>query len=224
MITCIPGILDRTGLQQARALVAQAQFVDGGATAKGRARERKHNEQLRKDPSGSSKELDKLVIEALYGSEAFQVAAFPRSIHPPTISRYKPGMQYGLHADNAFIGTTHKVRSDLSVTLFLSNPEDYDGGELIVTSGEGQEEVKLLAGEAVVYPSGTLHRVNAVTRGERLAAVTWVQSYVRSQEQRELLGDLRAMSKHLNDTDPESRAADLGVKTYYNLLRMWSDG
>lgn len=223
MIVCIPNILDRTGLQQARALAARAEFIDGGATAKGRARERKQNEQARRDPSGHS-EIETLVMEALYGSKAFQVTAFPRSIHPPTISRYKPGMQYGLHADNAFIGTKYKVRSDLSVTLFLSNPEDYDGGELIITSGGGQQEVKLLAGEAVVYPSGTLHRVNAVSRGERLAAVTWVQSYVRSQEQRELLGDLRVMSKHLNEHDPESHAADLGVKTYYNLLRMWSDG
>ena len=224
MITCIPNILDKAGLDKAKAMISRMQFIDGGGTAKGRARDRKRNEQVHKDPTFGSKELDSFLIEALHASEAFQVAAFPRHILPPTISRYKPGMEYGLHADNAFVGGANRLRTDLSVTLFLNDPESYDGGELIITTGAGQEEVKLLAGEAVVYPSGTLHRVNPVTRGERLAAITWVQSYVRSIEQRELLGDLREMSKHLNEFDPESRAADLGVKTYYNLLRMWSDG
>lgn len=224
MITCIPNVLDRAGLEKAKAMISRMQFVDGGTSAKGRARDRKHNEQIYKDPNLGARELEGFLIEALHASEAFQVAAFPRHVFPPTISRYRPGMEYGLHADNAFIGGAGKLRSDLSLTLFLNDPESYDGGELIITSGAGQEEVKLLAGEAVLYPSGTLHRVNAVSRGERLAAITWVQSYVRSQEQRELLGDLRTMSKHLNEVDPDSHAADLGVKTYYNLLRMWSDG
>lgn len=225
MITCIPNVLDRQGLDKAKAMIARMPFVDGGATAKGRAKDRKQNEQIRKDPALGAQELDRFLIEALHASEDFQVAAFPRHVLPPTISRYRPGMQYGLHADNAFVGGLNaRMRSDLSVTLFLNDPENYDGGELIITTGAGQEEVKLMAGEAVVYPSSSLHRVNAVTRGERLAAITWVQSYVRGIEQRELLADLRTMSKRLNEIDPDSPAADVGVKAYYNLLRMWSDG
>lgn len=225
MITCIPNVLDRQGLEKVKAMIARMPFVDGGTTAKGRAKDRKQNEQIRKDPALGAQELDRFLIEALHASEAFQVAAFPRHVLPPTISRYRPGMQYGLHADNAFVGGIHsRMRSDLSVTIFLNDPESYDGGELIIAAGAGQEEVKLMAGEAVVYPSSSLHRVSPVTRGERLAAITWVQSYVRGTEQRELLADLRTMSKRLNEIDADSHAADVGVKAYYNLLRMWSDG
>ena len=153
----------------------------------------------------------------------FQEFAVPQVIRNPLISRYKPGMQYGLHVDNALMGTGSKVRSDLSCTVFLNEPEDYEGGELTIRTHWGEQEIKLRAGEAVVYPSSSLHRVNSVTSGERIAAVTWIQSHVRSGEQREVLYDLKQIVKKLAKAAPDDPETDLAFKTYSNLLRMWSE-
>lgn len=222
MLICIPDVLEWAEVKKIRAMVGEAAFKDGKLTAGYRAKRVKNNLQLDKNAPGAQ-EAKTIVLAGLKRNKAFQVAALPRTIRPPLISRYREGMSYGPHVDDALMPGDPKVRSDLSITVFLSGPEDYDGGELVMDSPFGTQEIKLPAGAAVVYPSSTLHHVAAVTRGERLAAVTWVRSYVRDAAQRELLHDLHSVQKKMADAIPDAAETDLAFKTYSNLMRMWSE-
>jgi PKHD-type hydroxylase len=222
VLATIDAVLDWPTLKTLRKALADGSFVDGQKTAGFRAKRVKHNEQLT-TKGGQRGELDNLVMDALRRNREFQHVAFPRTIQRPLFSRYTTGMDYGFHVDDALMGRGGKIRSDLSVTVFLSNPDDYEGGELEMASPYGPQEVKLLAGSAVVYPSSTLHRVKPVISGERLAAVTWVQSYVGDPARRELLYELDKVRRRLGEVDPEGPETDLAFKTYANLLRMWSD-
>ena len=139
------------------------------------------------------------------------------------ISRYQGGMNYGFHVDDALMAGNPRLRSDISITVFLNDPGDYEGGELIIASPFGEQEVKLPAGAAVVYPSATLHQVAPVTSGARLAAVTWARSYVRDAAQREMLADLLAVQRKIAEVAPDAPETDLAFKTHSNLLRMWSE-
>ncbi len=163
------------------------------------------------------------MLAALKRSQTFQRATLPRTIRPPLISRYRAGMNYGLHVDNAMMGRGVKERSDISVTVFLSDPGDYDGGELVIDEVHEAREIKLPAGAAVVYPSGCLHRVAPVARGARLAAVTWVESHVRDPMRREVLHDLDLVRRRLMKDAVDWDETDLAYKVYANLLRLWAD-
>ena len=214
-------ILDPAQVARILAALADHPFVDGKATASGIARGVKENRQAERatGPGGPSlAELDQLVNSALCAHREFQGFAFPRRIRPPIFSRYEPGMHYGAHVDAAYFNDQGVlVRGDLSVTLFLSDPAAYEGGELMIQRSCGEESVKLPAGEAVIYSSETVHRVAPVTRGVRIAAVTWVQSAVRDPRVRTLLFDLATALKQLEQgADP----ALLLAKSYNNLLRM----
>jgi len=223
MLHCIPNLLDAEALATIRAALARADFVDGRATAGFWARTVKRNEQLDRKTEGREA-LDRMVIEALDASVDFQRAAFPKTINRPLFSRYREGMAYGPHVDDALMGKgARRMRSDLSVTIFLSPPDDYDGGALEIQSPYGAQTIKLPAGAAVVYPSQTLHRVAPVTRGERLAVVTWVQSRVRDASRRELLHDLDRIRRHLHRAAPEAEECALAFKSYANLLRLWAE-
>lgn len=222
MITCIPDVLDLSALRRIRSLIGDSAFVDGRATAGFRARRVKLNEQLPKQDKAAGEARD-LMLAALTRHETFKRVALPRSVQRPLISRYRVGMQYGRHVDDALMGGDVRVRTDLSVTLFLNGPDAYDGGELFIESGGEEQSVKLPAGAAVVYPSGDLHRVSEVTRGERLAGVTWVQSLIRDPGQRELLSDLNSVCQYLAAAQPDRRETDLAFKTYSNLLRRWAE-
>ena len=219
MLTIIPNLFTPPEVKRITAQLSGAAFVDGKSTASGRAKEVKENLQLDKKLSPEGLALAREVRDALKGNKAFQRAVRPRHIRPPLFSRYLPGMQYGLHVDRALMGKDSSVRSDVSVTVFLSQPDSYDGGELYIESPFGPQEIKLPAGSAVCYPSSTLHRVNPVTRGERLAAVTWVQSHLRSAEDRELLHDLDLVFQKLKVVCPEAEETDLAQKSLTNLLR-----
>lgn len=222
MLTTLDGVLDWPALKEVRGALTDGSFVDGQRTAGFRAKRVKHNEQL--SPKGEGRRaLDDLVLNALRKHSGFQRVAFPKKFQRPLFSRYGTGMNYGLHVDDALMGKESKIRSDLSVTLFLNNPDEYEGGELEMVSPFGPQEVKLPAGSAVVYPSSTLHRVKPVTEGERLAAVTWVQSFVADPAKREILTDIDRMRRRLGDLDPDGEETDLAFKTYANLLRLWSD-
>jgi PKHD-type hydroxylase len=193
------------------------EFVDGRLTATGFAREVKHNVQLKREGRDAD-ELDKVVYSAFQGSEPFRSFALPQRIAAPLFSRYDCGMTYGSHVDNAFIGGPGGVRTDLSVTLFLSGPDTYDGGELVIEMALGEERIKLDAGEAIVYPSNCVHHVAPVTRGVRYAAITWVQSAVRDERLRAILYDLAGTMRHPD----AARNAELMLrlsKSYNNLLR-----
>jgi PKHD-type hydroxylase len=224
MLECIPDVLAPKQIAELMTLVEQIEFIDGKKTAGYRAKRVKNNEQLT-TRDDTRKQIDKIVTGALRANPTFKRVVLPRKIHRPLISRYREGMNYGLHVDDARMGTNKEIRTDMSCTLFLSDPAEYDGGELQFKSPFGEEiEVKLPAGSAVVYPSSTLHQVLPVTRGERLAAVTWIQSLIRSPEQRAIMNDLVAIQQKLQKMDPEAPETDLAFQTYANLMRMWSDG
>jgi PKHD-type hydroxylase len=189
-------------------------FTDGKLTAGGLARGVKNNLQL----AGMSPEIEALqeaIAAGFRRAPEFQAFAIPRRVMKPMFSRYEPGMEYGAHIDNAIMGD---MRTDLSVTLFLSRPDTYDGGELVIHTPPGNQEIKLDAGEAIVYRSSTLHHVAPVTRGARLAAVTWVQSAVRDEYIRDILYDLHQVTIHPEVVKISDAALTIG-KAYNNLLR-----
>ncbi len=222
MLEIFTDILSRSDLKHIRSLLSDDAFIDGKKTAGFRAKQVKNNEQM-ESGSDAKKELNKLVIDRLRGSNEFQKFAFPKKIRNPLISRYSEGMEYGYHVDDALMGGIQKSRTDVSVTVFLNNPDDYDGGELEMDSPFGPQTIKLPAGCAVAYPSLTLHRVAPVTKGERLVAVTWVESYIRDPQKREILHDIDKVRRALHKTDKSAPETDLAFKTYANLQRMWAE-
>lgn len=200
-------------------MLATADFSDGARTAGWNARPVKHNLQATHDAAAQ------LVQQALNRHPLFRTAVFPSRLRAPLFSRYLPGMSYGTHIDNPLMGTTTPLRADLAVTLFLSEPADYEGGELVLDTHSGTQAYKLEAGQALVYPATTLHRVAEVTRGERLAAVLWVQSLVRDAAQREILFDVDTVRRSLWQQAGEVSTPEFELlsKTHANLLRAWAE-
>ena len=221
MLICIPDIVTPAEARQLRDRVLQLKFVDGSATAGVYARTVKRNQQLENSPE--TQKLQEFVMQALMRSVEFERFAFPRNMKPIMFSRYEPGMEYGTHVDNAVMSGRPPVRSDVSLTLFLSEPDTYDGGELTIQTLTGDEQIKLPAGAIVTYPSSTLHRVAPVTRGVRVAAVTWVQSMIRDPACREILSDLETTRRTIFETQGKTREFDLISKSFANLMRMWAE-
>jgi PKHD-type hydroxylase len=183
----------------------------------------KANEERDRGAAGVER-LDQLVMGALTRHRMYRNGALPVHAASPLYARYRPGMTYGEHLDDPIMGTGGVLyRSDVAVTVFLSAPEDYEGGELVIVGAAGEQSVKGAAGDAVLYPAGTMHRVNPVTRGERLVAVTWVQSLVRDPARRELLYGLNLAREKLLASAPEAEETAQVNASYLNLIRMWSD-
>ena len=223
MISCITDVLTHEEIKKLREEAALLPFVPGAETAGGRARRVKNNEQV-SQKAEERRELHKIVIAALMRNKDFNRAAMPKRIRPPLISRYRQGMAYGQHVGNALMGPKEaRERSDVSVTVFISDINEYDGGELIIHGSFGMQEVKLPSGSVVVYPSSSLHEVAEVTRGERLVAVTWAQSYVRDDRQREILASLSEVKDKMNAIAPDANETDLAHHVHANLLRMWAE-
>ena len=223
MISCIADVLTPEEIKQFREVAGGAQFVDGKETAGPRAKRVKNNEQISKNDQ-SRRKLQEMVVAALYRHPEFRRVAMPHRIRPPLISRYKAGMAYGLHVDDALMGPLEaRDRSDLSITVFISDVTEYEGGALVIHSPYGKQEIKLPAGHLVSYPSNSLHEVTPVTSGERLVSVTWVQSYVRDEKQREALADLATVRNKLSALVPNAPETDLAFRLHTNLTRMWSD-
>ena len=217
MIVQIEKVLDEAtvGGLAAQLQGGAAQFQSGAQTAGWHAKHVKNNEQL---ASLEARKTCEVVQAALIRNDVFKAVARPRDLTGMLVSRYGVGMEYGLHVDSPLMAGR---RTDLSFTVFLSGPEDYDGGELLIEGNDGTSTIKLAAGAAVVYPSTTLHRVAQVTRGERLVVVGWVRSFIRSPEQREILLDLDRSLKLLRDGGATRDIVDLTLKTRSNLMRMW---
>jgi len=221
MLICIENLIDEATVARLRGWMTEAAFEDGKATAGGNAAKVKNNEQVSSDPDRPDpklKEMQDLVADLLWDNGLFYAAAQPKEILSPLFSRYTAGKSYGLHMDNALMGD---MRIDLSLTLFLSDPTDYDGGELVIYFPTGERSIKLAAGHAVLYPTTALHRVAEVTRGQRLVAVTWVRSLVRDAAKREILFDLKTCHHRLADQLGKTPEMDMLSKTYTNLLRRW---
>lgn len=222
MILCIADILSPTDLAAIGRTLDESAFTDGRRTAGWHAREVKRNEQV--DPgSRPARDAGARIAAALDANDVFRAAVQPHSIRPVLFSRYGEGMAYGPHVDDAIMGTDSRARSDVSVTVFLNEPAEYAGGELVIESAGGEQAYKLPAGHAIAYPSTSLHRVESVARGTRLVAVTWVQSLVRSAEEREILFDLDVARRAIFEQQGKTRTFDLVTKSYANLLRRWSD-
>lgn len=217
----IPNVLDAAMLGNVRLLAEGLQWGAGAATAGWHARAVKNNDQALAGPV--LQRLQNLVVAALQANPVLQSMALPRRILPPLVSRCEAGQGYGTHVDDALIGAAG-IRSDLSVTVFLSDPETYAGGELMVETLAGEDDAKFPAGDAVLYPSSLLHRVAPVTAGQRLVAVTWIESRVRDPGQREILFDLDRVRRAIFDKEGKTGTFDLVAKSYANLLRSWADG
>ncbi len=229
MLLHVPGILDAQRLAQVRAALADADWTDGRATVGAQGAQVKRNEQL-PDASPLRQQLAALVLDALSRSALFHAAALPARIFPPRFNRYRGGGEYGFHVDGSIMSVAaadgmapQQVRSDVSCTLFLNEPDDYDGGELVIHDTYGEHEVKLPAGDAIVYPSSSLHRVMPVTRGERVASFFWIQSLVRDDGRRRLLFELDASIQTLTASGADRDAVVRLTGVYHNLLRGWAE-
>jgi len=219
MMLCIGNVLSAEQLATVRAVMDSMRFEDGRKTAGWAARLVKNNEQA--EPSEQLDSVRKLILEALSSNELFALAARPKELTPIMISRYAVGgQQYGTHVDDALM---RDMRSDLSFTLFLADPNSYDGGELVIEQSAGEQSFKLEAGAMILYPATTLHRVEPVTRGSRVVAFGWVRSFVRSAERREILFDLERARRLLFDQEGKTPIFDLLSKSNANLLRMWAE-
>jgi PKHD-type hydroxylase len=226
MILTIPQVLTPEQARDARALLDAAEWVDGKVTAGHQSARAKHNEQLPED-SPLARRLGDVILAALEHNPRFISAALPLKVFPPLFNRYAGGQSFGLHVDNAVRivrSTGQRVRTDLSATLFLADPGDYDGGELIVEDTFGAHAVKLSAGHMVLYPASSLHKVNPVTRGARVASFFWIQSMVREDAQRTLLFDMDTAIQQMAQQAQDHPSVVQLTSVYHNLLRMWADG
>ena len=222
MFLPIPKVLKEAELRQIRDKLSGAAFADGAETAGRRAKRVKQNQQVSRG-SPLARELGKVVLEALRKNGIFISATLPCRLTEPMFTRYAGGMRYGSHVDNAVMYQPQPLRSDISVTVFLSAPEEYDGGELLIDDIAVRQKVKLPAGSAIVYPATTLHRVEPVTRGERLGAVIWVQSLVRDPAQRRILFDLDRVTQALTKRSADAPEVAILSASYHNLLRLWAE-
>jgi len=225
MLIHIPGVLSPELLQQCRETLMGTDWSDGRGSAGYLSAQVKDNQQL-PDLHPVGQELGKLVLRALSDNQQFIAAALPLKILPPLFNRYEAGQEYGRHVDGAMrsiSGTPYRLRTDLSATLFLNDPANYDGGELEIQDTYGVRQVKLDAGDLVLYPGTSVHRVLPVTRGIRLASFFWIQSMVREDARRTVLFELdKAIQKVATDSPQQAALTDL-AGVYHNLLRFWAD-
>jgi PKHD-type hydroxylase len=226
MLIAIPDVLDAAGVAGVRAIIDAAEWIDGNATSGHQSALAKKNAQLPEE-SAAAREAGTMVLDALSATALFVAAALPLKVYPPLFNRYVGGDTFAAHVDSAIRirhGSDFRVRSDLSATLFLSDPESYDGGELVIEDQFGEQRIKLPAGHMVLYPASSVHRVEPVMRGERVASFFWIQSMIRDDGARRILFELdqavQDVAARLGQDDP---AVVRLTGTYHNLLRKWAD-
>jgi PKHD-type hydroxylase len=225
MLLHVPGVLTRAEAAEARRVLDAADWVDGRVTAGFQSARAKHNQQL---PEGhpTAEVLGSVILAALERHPLFVSAALPLRVFPPLFNRYEGGGAFGSHVDNSIRqvpGTAYRIRTDLSATLFLADPDEYDGGELCVEDTYGLHRVKLPAGDLVLYPATSLHHVTPVTRGTRVASFFWIQSLVRDDGRRTMLFDLDTAIQRLNRDVPDHPSSVQLTGVYHNLLRQWAE-
>lgn len=222
MLLWLPKVLTPDEVATLREIAAAGPFVDGALTSPGLAAAKiKRNEQI-SPQSPAYREMVQLVLRAFDRSETLRTAALPKIIQPPILSRYGVGMGYGTHIDNPIRRIPLPMRLDLSITVFLSEPDSYDGGELVIETPYGEKAIKLPAGDAILYPTTMLHRVADISRGERLAVVTWIQSMVQDQTKRSLLFELAQLVQWAGQMAPDSPQANQLSNVRANIVRMWA--
>lgn len=223
MLIKIDNVFDSDKLENIQNMLSKTGFADGKQTAGAMAQRVKNNEEMQATRQ-QSEYLDHLIMGTLANNIIFRDAVLPHQVAQPVFARYTPGMYYGDHIDDPVMGGAGAhFRTDVAVTVFLNEPDQYEGGELVINTNFGEQKIKLKAGAIVIYPASSIHRVNEVTRGERLVAVTWIQSMVRDPGKRELLYELAQARNDLMKQNPDSPATRQVDHTYVNLIRMWSD-
>jgi PKHD-type hydroxylase len=226
MMIAIPDLLSPDEVALLRGVIDTAEWIDGNVTSGTQSALAKHNEQL-PESGAAAKQAGAIVLDALGRSPLFFAAALPLKVFPPLFNRYGEGQTFGTHVDNAIRiqrGSEFRIRSDLSMTVFLEDPAAYDGGELVVEDHFGEQRVKLPAGHAVLYPSSSLHHVTPVTRGTRVASFFWIQSMVRDDGARRTLFDLdQAVQRLTGQLGGADRSVIELTGVYHNLLRRWAD-
>ncbi len=223
MLVTIPNVLNAEDISVIADLMATANFHEGSASAGSEAKRVKNNHEMFISEAETQR-LNNLLMGKLIKNPTYIATAFAAKIAAPYYAKYSVGMSYGNHVDDPVMGPANqRYRSDISITIFLNAPDAYDGGELIINTAFGEQKIKLNAGDAVLYPSSSTHRVAEVTRGKRLVAVTWLQSTIRDPARREILYNLSQAREALMQSLPESKELQLLSNSYVNLLRMWSD-
>ena len=223
MLVTIPSVLDDSKLANIRKVLDNANFVDGKLSAGKQAKRIKNNEEMDQQ-SQQAQYLDQLVVGSLAENNSFRNAALPHRVSQPFFARYTAGMAYGTHIDDPVMGSAGEhYRADIATTVFLNDPENYEGGELVISTTFGQQQIKLAAGDAVTYPASSLHHVAEVTGGERLVAVLWIQSMVRDANKRELLYELNLARESLMASMPDADETVQIDHSYVNLIRMWTE-
>lgn len=217
----VPALLKPEEVLNIKKLISESEFVDGRSTAGSSARAVKNNFQLEADHD-NTKAIQKIILNAIDDSPLIQQAFLPSKVRKPLVSKYESGMSYGWHVDSALMDKP-SIRTDLAITVFLNKPDEYEGGELILNTTSGQVQYKMQAGDAIVYPALQVHGVAEVRSGNRLVAVTWMQSAIRRVDQRELLFNLSQVQAMLNQSDPHGQHTTLLMQCYSNLMRMWTE-
>lgn len=225
MLLPIPEVLTHDQVLQARQLLDSAEWIDGRVTAGHQSARAKDNLQI-SEYHPVAKQIGDMILNALSQNALFISAALPQRVFPPLFNRYQGGQSFGTHVDNAIrqiTGTPHRIRTDLSATLFFAEPDEYEGGELIVEDNYGTHSVKLPAGQMVLYPATSLHHVRPVTRGARISSFFWIQSMIRDDGRRAILLDLDMAIQRLNRDTPDHPSAVQFTGIYHNLLRQWAE-
>ncbi len=225
MLLQISDILTAEQAADCRQKIEKAQWIDGRTTAGHQSARAKNNLQLAENHP-LAQELGEMILSALEGNSLFMSAALPLRVFPPLFNRYEGGHSFGNHVDNAIrqiSGTPHRVRTDLSATLFLTNPEDYDGGELVIEDTYGVHSIKLAAGSLILYPATSLHNVRPVTKGARISSFFWIQSMVRDDGERTILFDMDMAIQRIAENAPDHPSVLQLTGVYHNLLRRWAD-
>jgi len=225
MLLSIPNVLTPAQVAEARALLESAEWIDGKATAGHQGARVKNNQQLDVE-NPVAKQVGATILRALSGNPLFMSAALPLHILPPMFNRYSGGQTFGTHVDGSIRiipGTGHRLRTDLSCTLFFANPDEYDGGELVIEDTYGSKSVKLPAGHMILYPSTSLHRVTPVTRGTRLCSFFWLQSMIRNDGHRSMLFEMDVAIQRLAAEKPDHPSVVQLTGVYHNLLRTWAE-
>jgi PKHD-type hydroxylase len=225
VLLSIPDVLTPEQVAQARQILDRAEWVDGRVTAGHQSSRAKDNMQIPEDHP-AARTVGDMILNALGQNALFISAALPQRVFPPLFNRYTGGQSFGVHVDNAIrqvTGTAHRIRTDLSATLFLAQPDEYDGGELVVEDTYGAHSVKLAAGHMILYPSTSLHHVRPVTRGARISSFFWIQSMIREDAERTLLFDLDAAIQCVNKQLPGDASSVQLTGIYHNLVRRWAE-
>ena len=222
MMLQIPSLIDSRQMEIISAALAEATFIDGKLSAGIHAKKVKSNQEI-DQTTDTAIQLSKIIIGNLYNSSIFRSATLPLRTATPFFAKYGIGMKYGDHIDDPVMGEGQRFRCDVATTIFLNNPDEYEGGELVVRTPFGDQMVKLAAGDAVVYPASSLHHVKEVSKGNRIVAVTWTQSMVRDASRRELLHELNLAREKLMQASPNAEETAQVDHSYTNLVRMWAE-